>query len=43
MEMIEHERRLWNKERGELASIFDTVRRLHDETGGTWAGDACRE
>ena len=41
MEMVDHERRLWDRERGKLATIYDTVRRLHDETGGSWERDTC--
>jgi len=31
--MIDEERKLWSKEHGEMARIFDTVRRLGEESG----------
>ncbi|MGC9522007.1 MAG: 2-oxoacid:acceptor oxidoreductase subunit alpha [Anaerolineae bacterium] len=34
MDMIEQERRLWHKEHGELARIFDAARRIREEGEG---------
>ncbi len=33
LEMIDEERKLWHKQHGEMAAIFDTVRRLDEESG----------